>query len=349
MTKIQSIRLATTVRPMRMLFATSLGQKKAATSVLVTVTLASGAAAVGEVPTSFVLKHETVDAIKRIIRQCAAELIGTPIGAYPSRMQAFRSRHADFHMTMSGLEVALFRASLAEANVSEHRHWGARRDEIVTDITIPFIPDPAAMHTWLATAIRSGFTTYKVKVSGDVDADTALVRSIDHTLRQHLPAFTIRLDGNQGYTAATYTQMLRRIEREKLAIELFEQPLHKDDFRGMKQVRGRGGIPVVLDETVFWAADCRRVIDDGLGDGVNIKIAKSGIAESHEILTLARRAGLKLMLGCMTETMVGLSAGIYLAAGTGAFDYIDLDSIHLLFHRRRYGDITLDADRYRIG
>jgi len=103
---------------------------------------------------------------------------------------------------------------------------------------------------------------------------------------------------------------------------------------------------VILDETVFDADACRRVIDEGLGDGVNIKVAKSGIAGSAAICKLARAAGLKLMIGCMTETMVGLSAGIYMAAGTGAFDYLDLDAAHLLFNGRRWGDITIAGPRY---
>jgi hypothetical protein len=47
--------------------------------------------------------------------------------------------------------------------------------------------------------------------------------------------------------------------------------------------------------------------------------------------------------------MVGLSAGILFAAGKGGFDFIDLDSIHLLHHRRRYDDISIEGDRYVIG
>ena len=103
---------------------------------------------------------------------------------------------------------------------------------------------------------------------------------------------------------------------------------------------------MILDETVFDADACRRVIDEDLGDGVNIKIAKSGIAGSAAICKLARDAGLKLMIGCMTETMVGLSAGIYFAAGSGAFDYVDLDGVHFLFARRRFGPITVAGREY---
>jgi L-alanine-DL-glutamate epimerase-like enolase superfamily enzyme len=81
-------------------------------------------------------------------------------------------------------------------------------------------------------------------------------------------------------------------------------------------------------------------LNEGLGHGVNIKTAKSGITGSLSIMRLARKGGLRLMAGCMTETMTGLSAGIAMAMGTAAFDYVDLDSVHFLRHRRQYGEIT---------
>ena len=49
------------------------------------------------------------------------------------------------------------------------------------------------------------------------------------------------------------------------------------------------------------------------------------------------------MAGCMIETMTGLSAGIQMAMGTAAFDHIDLDSIHYLRHKDRYGRINIDG------
>ena len=78
-----------------------------------------------------------------------------------------------------------------------------------------------------------------------------------------------------------------------------------------------------------------RAVEAGACHGINVKIAKSGIGESLEIVRVARKHGLKLMIGCMTETMVGLSAAIYCASGSAAFDYIDLDGIHFLHHRNR--------------
>jgi L-alanine-DL-glutamate epimerase-like enolase superfamily enzyme len=236
-------------------------------------------------------------------------------------------------MTRAGLEVALFRAGLASRGEGEWAHWGARLRQIETDITVPFVPEGDEMERWLDWAIGRAFRVYKVKVSGRVGDDLPFVQRVHRRLSAGPPGFTIRLDGNQGYTPRSCLHMLDALERRRLAVELIEQPLRRDDYAGLRQLAGRANVPIILDETVFSADDCRRVIEDRLGDGVNIKIAKSGIAESAAILRLARRAGLKLMIGCMTETMVGLSAGICLAAGTGAFDYVDLDSIHFLHHR----------------
>jgi L-alanine-DL-glutamate epimerase-like enolase superfamily enzyme len=346
MVTIRQILHRVVVRPMKTTFATSLGAKTAATSVLVKVVLSDGSAGRGEVPTSFVMPHETPEAIKHILVEARKALGGVPIDDYPPALAAFRNRHEPFRMTLAGLEVATFRASLACRGRSELQHWGGRLRRLRTDITIPLVSDPDAIAAWLNRIIPLGFAAYKVKVSGDVPRDAAFVTFLNRSLRERLPGFAIRLDGNQAYTAGSYLRMVKALAKARIDIELFEQPLRKDDFRGLRQIRRRGAAPVILDETVFCRKDCRRVIDEDLADGVNIKIAKSGIAESAAILQLAKSAGLKLMIGCMTETMVGLSAGIRMAAGCGQFDFVDLDSIHFLHDRRRHDGIAVEGCRY---
>lgn len=246
-------------------------------------------------------------------------------------------------MTLSGLEVALYRAHLAAEGKTE-----CVRGTIETDITIPFVPEPKVLEPWIQKAIANHFHIYKVKVSGNVGRDLKFCKAIHKLLTDSGKPFTVRLDGNQGFTAQSALEMLDKLDGTSIAVELFEQPLKRDDYKGMKSLCKKSPVPIIADETVFCADDCKRVIDDELAHGVNIKIAKSGISESLEILQLARRAGLKLMIGCMTETMVGLSAGIYMAAATGAFDYIDLDSIHFLYHRKRYENITICSNHYCI-
>ncbi|MCY2929696.1 MAG: hypothetical protein NTV86_09425 [Planctomycetota bacterium] len=333
---------------MRTTFATARGSKRAATSVLVKATLSEGTTGRGEVPTSFVMPHETIPVIRTILAESGTALGGVAIEDYPVALERFRRGRKEFCMTLGGLEVALFRAGLACRGESELDCWGAKARTIETDITIPHAASVAAAAGWLDRAVRAGFSTYKIKVAGDVAGDLAFVGGIVERLRGRVPHFAVRLDGNQAYTPRTYAARIAGLEKVRIGIELFEQPLRKDDWAGLRKIRGVGAAPLILDEAVFTTRDCQRVIDERLADGVNIKVAKSGIAGSAAILRLAKAAGLKLMVGCMTETMVGLSAGIRLAAGTGAFDYVDLDAVHFLYHRGAPEGIATAGPRYTL-
>lgn len=348
MSTITKLNYETITRPMRTTFATALGSKTSAASVIIRIETKSGFRGIGEVPTSFVLKHETIEAITRILTEVRPDLIGRDVNDYPALTQTLRSRFPDYHMTVSGLEVALFRASLAAQKQTEFKFWGAKCARLETDITIPFVPEPTNLKSWLDRVSRQKFRTYKVKVSGVIDMDVSFVADIHHYLAHRGENFSIRLDGNQGFTVESSLELLRALEHRHINIELFEQPLPREDFAGMKALFAASPIPIIADEMVFSPEDCSRVIHDKLAHGVNIKIAKSGISGSARILELAKQAHLKLMIGCMTETMVGLSAAINFAAGTAAFDYIDLDAIHFLHHTNNYDNLTINGKYYEI-
>jgi len=346
MATIQKITCKTVVRPMRTTFATAWGSKTCATSVIVAVTCDDGATGIGEVPTSFVVPQETVEVIKQTIRQSKPILYHQPISDWSVLTEKLQHQFPDFHMTCSGIETAMFRAWLAGVGSDEITWWGKNSNTLTSDITIPFVPDIDALRPWIERAISNRFNVYKVKVSGNVKQDAVFVRSITEILSDSAISYTIRLDGNQGFTCDSALRLLDELDER---IELFEQPLKYDDYEGMKQLCRKVPVPMIADETVFSVEDARRVIGDGLAHGINIKIAKSGITQSREIIKLAKKAKLKLMIGCMTETMVGLSTALYCAMGTEAFDYIDLDSVHFLHHRKQYQDILIHGPAYQLG
>ena len=252
-------------------------------------------------------------------------------------------------MALSGLETALFRSDLMTTGFSEHSYWGGKSKGIETDITIPFIPGNPSLPRWIDYAVRKGFRTYKIKVSGDIAQDRQFVLSLCSALSERVPGFRVRLDGNQGYTSSSFLRMVEFLEKTGYKIELFEQPLPGNDYRGLAEIKRSSSIPVILDEAVTTGDQMKRAVDMDLCHGVSIKIAKSGIQESMSIMSIARESGLKLMIGCMTETMVGLSAGVYLAAGSQAFDYVDLDGIYFLHHRNKYGALEIDGPRFTVG
>lgn len=345
-TSIVSIRTRVITRPLLLNFSTALGHKNAMTSVLVEARLSDGSRGMGECATSFVLPDENVRKIREIIKQEALRIIGRDAAQYPSIITGARKRHPQFPMTLSGLETALFRAFIASSAKDEHGWFGARSHHVETDITIPFTDDECFLDTWISNAVQAGFTSYKIKVSGQYREDTRLVNRCSKILSEKNIAYSLRLDGNQGFREKTFLEFTDYLGKQAYPVELFEQPLPKDDWRGLKDITMKSPFPVILDESIFTVQDLERAIQEGVGHGVNIKIAKSGITQSLAILKSAQRHGFKIMAGCMTESMTGLSMAIYMAMGTQAFDYIDLDSIHFLKHKKQYRDILIEGPRY---
>jgi L-alanine-DL-glutamate epimerase-like enolase superfamily enzyme len=94
----------------------------------------------------------------------------------------------------------------------------------------------------------------------------------------------------------------------------------------MRWLTQRSSVPICADESVVTASDALQVVREGAAHAINIKLMKSGIAESLRIIAIAQTAHLQLMVGAMVETELGLTAAAHLAAGIGGFDFVDLDT-----------------------
>lgn len=130
----------------------------------------------------------------------------------------------------------------------------------------------------------------------------------------------IRADINEGWDTETALEKMARYQ-EKYAIEFFEQPLPRTDVDGYRRLMAETDSTVIVDESVTCSEDVFRWA--GLAHGVNLKLMKSGgIRETLAMITAARAAGLKIMLGCMVETSVGISAAAQIAP---LVDFCDLD------------------------
>jgi L-Ala-D/L-Glu epimerase len=348
MSRIKNIRFKGISKPLRTVFTTSLGQKNQINSVLIQLTLDNDIFGTGEAPTSIAFSQETFPLMVNTLHEAAQWLKGSDISDWMSLIAGLQKRYPHRRMTISGLEVALFRAFLSNCDLSEYWCWGASQKCIETDITIPIFTDSRLLEKWIGSCISKGFRIFKLKVGLNKDRDKWLLTTVLQIVEAKVPGFRIRIDGNQAYSKADFIEFVSYLDRVGFAIELIEQPLRIDDWQGYEDVRNVCNIPLILDESVLCYDDARRVIDNNLCDGINIKIAKSGISESFKIIEAAKDAGKKVMMGCMMETMMGLSAAINLSAGTGAFDYIDLDAIHFMYGKHEYPGILTDGATYVI-
>jgi len=158
---------------------------------------------------------------------------------------------------------------------------------------------------------------YKIKM-GTPD-DIAVLEA----LRNHTDA-VFRVDANEGWTAGQALQWLPRLAT--LGVELVEQPLPKEDREGMKTLMEHSPLPLIADESCVTEDDVSQCA--GFFHGINIKLTKcSGITPARRMIALARRLGLKVMLGGMNETTIGSAAIAHLSP---LADYLDMDGPLLL-------------------
>ena len=178
------------------------------------------------------------------------------------------------------------------------------------------IDEPEVMRERVREA--AGYPILKVKIGTPRDEEILRV------IREEAPDKELYVDANTGWTAKQAIAAMPMLVEHRVSI--VEQPLPKHDIDGLRLVRERSPLPIVADESCETAADVAKLV--GAVDGVNIKLAKCGsLREALRIVHAARAHGMKVMLGCMIESTLGIAAAIQLAP---LVDHVDLDGAALL-------------------
>lgn len=159
-----------------------------------------------------------------------------------------------------------------------------------------------------------------LKVKLGTDRDEWIVRIV----RQGAPDKLLRADANAAWDLARAVHMSKVLADN--GFELIEQPLAPDDVAGFRALRSQSPLPVIADESCLTASDIPRL--DGAVHGINIKLSKcGGLAEARRMALEAHRREMTVMLGCMIESSLGITAMAHLAP---LADYADLDGAALL-------------------
>ena len=176
----------------------------------------------------------------------------------------------------------------------------------------------------------SAYPILKVKLGSDDDREV-LTAVRDTTDRP------IRVDANEGWTPA---EALARLEwLAKMGVELVEQPLPAAMIAETRELRRLSPLPFYADESVHRAADIPPLA--GAFDGINIKLMKcGGLNEALDMIAVARAHGMKIMLGCMIESSIAITAAAHISP---LVDIADLDGNLLLDHDPYVGATVKDG------
>ena len=318
--------------PMRQPFVTARGHKTVTRNRLLTIRLTDGSAGAGEASESLAWPNDSPARMRRCVTALRPRLVGQTLpGAWRQLRDAWCQPWAS-PAALSAFECALASAEARVGGIPLWRYFahrlGQRRAHprvVHTSLTISAWPATVAARAARRAAAQQ-FRLLKVKVTGrDPDADLMRLVAVHHAA----PASRLIVDANQGFSAPQALFFARVMRRFRLPVVAFEQPVRYDDLEGMAMLTREAGTPIVADESVRTPHDARRIIARHAAHILNLKLAKSGLLGTLEMMRQAQRRRVRLMIGCMAESARGLGPSVHLACGSGAFHYVDLDS-HLL-------------------
>lgn len=227
------------------------------------------------------------------------------------------------------VDMALHDRLGKQLGVPLYRLWGLDPDTTPCTAFTIGLDDPEIMGRKAREA--RDYPILKVKLG--TPHDLQIMRAIRQATNK-----PIYVDANTAWTPKTAVRKIR--ELVPFGIELIEQPTRADDLEGLRFVREHVDVPIIADESVKRADDIPSLL--GCVDGINIKLTKcGGLLEAVRMIHAARTHGLQVMIGCMIESSLGITAAAHL---TPLVDYADLDG-NLLIANDPYCGVTLEAGK----
>lgn len=234
--------------------------------------------------------------------------------------QLLKDKLPNASSTMAMVDMALHDLLARKAGLPLYQLLGSYRRSIPTSITIGIVPLDETIEKG-KDFLKQGFCIIKLKGGINLAEDIEKALKLREVLGKD---FILRFDANQGYT---YEQAVEFISKTKKAgIEIFEQPTHQQKEENLGNVTRNVEVPVMADESMKTLKDAFRLARKDVIDMVNIKLMKvGGILESQHINSVAKAAGMEVMIGCLDECALGISAGLHFALSRPNIEYADLD------------------------
>ena len=173
----------------------------------------------------------------------------------------------------------------------------------------------------------------KVKLGMGIEKDKAIMNAIRQETDQ-----LIRIDANEGWDLETGIEMSKWLADRN--VEFVEQPFKSTNLKDTAELRQKSPLPLIADENSLYSGNIPEI--EGIFDGINIKLMKCGsLLEGMKMVKMAREREMQIMLGCMIESSIAITAAAHLSP---LVDYADLDG-NLLINNDPYSGATIEDAR----
>ena len=267
--RITAIQVGRLSLPLAHPFKTALRTVDRLDDIVVRVVGENGLEGYGEAPPTAVITGDTKGSILCAIQDfIAPAIVGMDLGDLPAVMEKLNSCMVHNTTPKAAVDMALYDLWAKTQGKPLYQLLGNAKTSFETDITISVNPVEEMVKDSLE-AVERGFTTLKIKVGkegmADIDRITAIRKAVGNDVK-------LRVDANQGWTAAQSVAIIKTMEARGLNVELVEQPVPADDVAGLKYVTGQVETPILADEAVFSPTDAANLIALRACDLINIKL-----------------------------------------------------------------------------
>lgn len=321
--RIADIQVGELSLPLAHPFKTALRTVERLEDIVVRVVGEDGSVGYGEAPPTAVITGDTKGSILCAIQDfIKPAILGMDLMDLPAVMEKLNSCMVHNTTPKAAVDMALYDLWARAQGKPLYQLLGGAKTSFETDLTISVNPTEEMVRDSLE-AVERGFRILKIKVGKEGTADVERIAAIRSAVG---PDIKLRVDANQGWTAAQSVAIIKAMEDKGLDIELVEQPVPALDIAGLKYVTGQVNTPILADEAVFSPIDAANIIAIHAADYINIKLMKTGgIWNALKICELAKQHGVKCMIGCMLESQVSVAAAAHLCASQEVITMADLD------------------------
>lgn len=319
--KIKSIEVFKIEMPLAMPYTIAYETVTHSTNVILKINTNKGLTAWGcAAPDKFVT-GETADEVITFTQQYIEPLI---IGQSPFQIQRFLSvlkkQIPKAKATLAMLDIGLHDLLARKAKLPLYQLLGGFRQSIPTSITIGIVSIKETIEQTLYFQ-KKGFHIIKLKGGLNVEEDIKKVEQIRTILGK---SGQIRFDANQGYSKKEAIHFVKATKEAN--IEILEQPTLQTKMETLGAVTKSVEIPVMADESIKNLNDAFLLVSQKWIDMINIKVMKvGGLIEAEHINSLAKAANMPVMIGCLDECGLAISASLQFALSRPNIHYADLD------------------------
>ncbi len=303
-------------------FTTSLGTEYSADNVLVRIITEEGPVGLGECSPYMPINGESQDTCFIVGQYFAKAFIGKNPLDIPGCVELMDRIIYGNSSIKSAFDIALYDLAAQHAGRPLYQFLGGEKNKIiVTDYTVS-IGEPDAMAADALKIKEQGYPAIKVKLGRDGKKDVERIRAIRAAVGNDIP---IRIDANQGWKVGEAIETLNALS--EFDIQHCEEPIARWKFMKLRKVKKNSPIPIMADESCSDDHDAERLIELGACDYFNIKLGKSGgIYKALKMVKMAEEAGIRLQVGAMLESRIGMTAFAHFSLCSPAIEHYDFDT-----------------------